>query len=72
MAIISEVKKQVATLITGAFAFIAALVWRDAIMAWMAPILEAGSRAMSLTIVAIVVTIIAVVATIGIGKILKN
>lgn len=65
---IGEIKKQIATLITGAFAFVSALVWKDAIMAWMAPILEQGSGASALTIVAVIVTIIAIVATYLVGR----
>ena len=71
MAFGKELKKQIAALMTGAFGFIAALVWKDAIMAWMAPILAAGEGAMALTGVAIVVTLIAVVAIYAIGKTLK-
>ena len=71
MNVMKEIKKQIATLITGAFAFVAALVWKDAIMEWMKPILEAGEGATALTGVAILVTIIAVVATYAIGRTLK-
>ena len=71
MAMISEVKKQIATLMTGAFGFIAALVWKDAIMAWMEPILAAGEGAPMLTIVAVIITIIAVIAIYLIGRMLK-
>lgn len=63
-----EIKKQIATLITGAFGFVSALVWKDAIMAWMQPILEQGSGATMLTVVAIIVTIVAVVATYLVGR----
>ncbi len=64
----NEIKKQIAALITGAFAFVSALVWKDAIMAWMEPILSAGEGTVALTVVAIVVTIIAVVATYLVGR----
>ena len=67
---ISEIKKQFGVLITGAFAFIAALVWRDAIMAWMEPFLV-GNGATALTVVALVVTIIAIIATWFVGKMLQ-
>ena len=71
MAFRSEIKTQIATLMTGAFGFIAALVWKDAIMEWMKPIITAGEGAIPLTIIAFVVTIIAVVATFILGKMLK-
>lgn len=71
MVVVNEIKKQIATLMTGAFAFVAALVWKDAIMEWMRPIIETGEGAVPLTIVAIVVTFIAVFATYMIGKTLK-
>ena len=71
MAFKSEIKTQFATLITGAFGFVAALVWKDAIMEWMRPIIESGDGAVPLTVVAIVVTIIAVIAIYATGKLLK-
>ena len=63
-----ELRKQIATLITGAFGFVSAIVWKDAIMAWMAPLLESGSGAYMLTIVAFIVTIVAVIATYLVGR----
>ena len=68
----SEVIEKMAALITGAFAFVAALVWKDAIMEWMKPILESGEGAVPLTVVAVIVTVIAVVATIWIGKVAQS
>ena len=68
MTKLTEIKKQVATLITGAFAFVSALVWKDAIMAWMQPFLEGGEGAIPLTVVALIVTVIAVIATYFVGK----
>ncbi len=68
MVKMKEVKTQIATLVTGAFAFVAALVWKDAIMAWMAPILAAGSGATMLTLVAVIVTVIAIIATYAVGR----
>jgi hypothetical protein len=54
-----ELRKQMITFIVAAFGFVAALVWRDAIMAWLEPIMV-GDGAFELTITAIIVTIIAV------------
>ena len=62
--VINEIRKQTLTLMTAALAFVAGLVWRDAIMAWLRPILESGDGgAQALTYVAIIVTVVAVVAT---------
>lgn len=54
-------KTEIITLIAGAFGFVAALVWKDAIMAWMAPVMSQGSGAVPLTLVALLVTVIALV-----------
>lgn len=69
--IINDIRKQTLTLMTAALAFVAGLVWRDAITAWLKPILESGDGgAQALTLVAIVITIIAVVATMILTKML--
>lgn len=57
---ISEFKKQTITLSVAAFAFLAALTWRDAISAWLAPLLQGRTAALEFTFVAILVTIIAI------------
>ena len=71
MSLKSEMKAKIATLMTGAFGFVAALQWNEAIKKWMEPITSAGEGAIPLTIVAVVVTIIAVVAIVGISKLSK-
>ena len=71
MGLKGDIKDKIGTLMTGAFGFVAALQWNEAIKKWMEPITTVGEGAMPLTIVALVVTIIAVVAIIGIGKIMK-
>ena len=69
--IISEFKKQIATLIASAFGFVAALQWNEAIKEWLKPIISNGSGAIALTESAVVVTVIAVVVIYLIGKIKK-
>jgi hypothetical protein len=53
-----------------AFGFVAALVWKDAISAWLAPLYQSASGAVGLTYAAIVVTVVVVVATIVLTKVL--
>ena len=68
---VNEIRKQTLTLMTAALAFVAGLVWRDAIMAWLRPILESGDGGeLALTWVAIIVTVIAVIATIILARLL--
>jgi C4-dicarboxylate transporter len=68
--VFEEIKKQTLTLITAALGFVAALIWKDAISAWLAPLYESAEGAMGLTIAAIVVTVIAVIVTIILSKFL--
>ena len=58
---LTEFKKQTLTLLLSAFGFLAALTWRDAIGAWLAPILKDREGVFEFTLVAIIVTIIAVI-----------
>ncbi len=67
-SIIKDIKKQSLVLTTGAMAFVAGLMWRDAITEWLKPIIESGEGAMTLTVVAIAVTLIAVVFTLVLTK----
>ncbi len=69
--IISEFKKQIVTLITAAFGFVAALQWNEAIKEWLKPIIATGGGALALTESAVAVTLIAVVAIYLVGKIGK-
>ena len=53
-----------------ALGFVAALVWKDAISAWLAPLYASADGAIGLTIAALVVTISVVVVTIVLAKFL--
>ncbi len=66
-----EIKKQTLTLMTAALGFVAALIWKDAISAWLSPLYESSEGAMGLTIAALVVTIVVVVLTIVLAKFLS-
>lgn len=76
----NEVKKEVVakltTLVTAAFALVAALAWNDAIKsifaAYIKPVFGIAGEMWSMIIYAVVVTIIAVVAAIWVGKVAKN
>ena len=67
-----EVKKQTLVLMTAALGFVAALIWKDAISAWLAPLYASSEGAMSLTIAALVVTIVVIVVTIILTKLLGS
>jgi len=70
MGVFEEIKKQTLTLMTAALGFVAALIWKDAISAWLAPLYESAEGAMSLTIAALVVTVVVVIVTIIFAKLL--
>ena len=55
--VLGEIKKQMLTLMTAAFGFVAALVWKDAISAWLAPLYTGADDAVGLTVAAAVVTV---------------
>jgi hypothetical protein len=63
-----ELKKQTLTLMTAALAFVAALVWKDAITEWLLPLYESADGPMGLTIAALVVTATVVIITIVLTK----
>jgi len=65
-----EVKKQSLTMMTAALGFVAALVWKDAILAWMAPLLTDGSGAVPLTIAAVIVTVVVIIVLIVLTNVL--
>ena len=67
-SVMKEVKKQTFTLMTAAFGFVAALVWKDAITAWLKPLYESSEGAMGLTVAALVVTVVVVVVTMLLAK----
>ncbi len=68
----NDVKKQTLTLMTAALGFVAALIWKDAISAWLAPLYQDASGAMGLTYAAMVVTIVVVFVTIILAKLLGS
>ncbi len=68
--VLEEIKKQTLVLITAALGFVAALIWKDAISAWLAPLYADANGAMGLTIAALVVTVVVVVVTIILAKLL--
>ncbi len=59
MPINEKIKNQMLTFVTGAFSFIAALVWRDAIMEFMKPVLERREGPFAMLGIAVFVTFIA-------------
>ena len=69
---LGEMKKQTLTLMTAALGFVAALVWRDAIQAWLSPLYEGAEGAMGLTLAAIIVTFMVVVITLVLTKFLGS
>ena len=70
--LLSEIKKQTLTLMTAALGFVAALVWKDAISAWLKPLYESSEGATGLTIAAFVVTVVVVIITIILAKLLGS
>ncbi|MFH1977891.1 MAG: DUF5654 family protein [Candidatus Aenigmatarchaeota archaeon] len=69
--VLEEIKKQTLVLITAALGFVAALVWKDAITAWLKPLYEDANGEIGLTIAALVVTIVVVIVTIILAKLLS-
>jgi len=70
--LIMEIKKQTLTLMIAALGFVAALVWKDAISAWLKPLYESADGAVGLTVAAVVVTVIVVIVTIVLAKVLGD
>jgi hypothetical protein len=66
--LMEEIKKQTLTLMTAALGFVAALIWKDAISAWLRPLYESSEGATGLTIAALVVTAVVVIITIILAK----
>lgn len=67
---VSEFRKQVLTFISTAFGLVAALMWKDAIVAWLEQISLPQDSPTMLTVSAIIVTLIAVVCVVLLAKIL--
>lgn len=69
-----EFRKHLTTFITGAFAFVAALIWRDAISKSIESLKELIPQVRGWVfdyLIAIFITLIAVIAIIAISKLLK-
>ena len=67
-----EFRKQLALFITGAFSFVAALLWKDAITESLKPITDKGGSALLLRyVIALLITVIAVTIIIFISKIFR-
>lgn len=71
-SLMNEIRKQTLTLMTAALGFVAALIWKDAISAWLAPFYADASGAMSLTIAALGVTVLVVIITLILTKLLAT
>lgn len=69
---VSEVKKQVAAMVTTAFGLVAALFWNDAIKALITEYVGQGSAWPAMMLSAVIVTIIAVIAVFLISKYLGD
>ena len=70
--LMTEIRKQTLTLITASLGFVAALVWKDAITAWLAPLYQDASGATGLTIAATGVTVVVVIVTLVMTKLLAT
>ena len=69
-AIVEEIKKQTLALMTAALGFVAALMWKDAISAWLMPLYENAEGATGLTIAAFLITVLVVIVIIIMAKLL--
>ena len=69
-SVVIEFETTLKTLIVSAFGFVAALVWRDAIQAFVTDILGLtwGEEFVSTVTVAVVITFIAVIITVVLGR----
>ena len=63
-----EVIEKLATLLTAAFGFVAALAWNGAIQTIFKEIFGEASSITAMLLYAVIITIIAVIVTIQIGK----
>ena len=70
--IFDEIRKQTLTLMTAALGFVAALVWKDAITAWLKPFYEGAEGPMNLTLAALGVTMLVVVMVMILTKLLAS
>ncbi len=70
--VFDEVRKQTLTLMTAALGFVAALVWKDAITAWLKPLYEDASGPMNLTLAALGVTVLVVAMVMILTRLLSG
>jgi uncharacterized membrane protein len=68
--LVKQIRAQTLTLMVAALGFVAALVWKDAISAWLAPLYADAGGEVGLTIAALIVTAIVVIVTIILTKFL--
>jgi len=67
----SEVKKQITTMLTAAFGFVAALSWNDAIKAMITSLIGTADAWPYMLLNAVVVTVIVVIAVLLISRYTK-
>lgn len=67
-----QIIETIATLLTAAFGFVAALAWNGAIQKLVGEYLSAGDELMGMFIYAIIVTVIAVIVIVWIGRVLAK
>jgi len=70
--IISEVKKQMLSFVTMAFSFVAALMWREAILKVLEPITTVRNGALAYTLIAVFITLIAAVMIVVLARFLGS
>ncbi|HEY3374720.1 MAG TPA: DUF5654 family protein [Candidatus Aquicultor sp.] len=68
----SQILEAMATFITAAFAFVAALAWNNAILAIFKAVFGTATGVTSLLTYAVIVTIVAVLATLWVGRALQR
>ena len=69
---LGKVRDQILTLVAGAFAFVAAFFWNDAIKSWIEAVVPPGDSLIYKFYVAIIVTIIAAIVLYFISKMKKE
>jgi len=69
--LMNQVKEKSLSLIIVALGFAAGAVWKDAIVAWLRPLMENGEDAGILTMGALIVTVVVIVIIIVLTKLFK-
>lgn len=67
-----EFLERFATLVTGAFTFVAGLAWNDAVQHIIKEYIAPGKTILSQTIYAVVVTVIAIIAIVQINSLARK